>query len=103
MRALSGMLAWPLSRPPALPANLMVEGGWRMGPKSSSRARAELRPVQRSQFALDVPFVAMDCEEAPGERDRVLQRRGFQDREAADHLLGLREGAVDDGHLSVVG
>src|SRR4029079_8458017 len=45
------------------------------------------------------PFVAVDPEEPLGELDRFAHRRRFEDRESADHLLGLGERSIDGGQL----
>src|SRR5687768_2323440 len=55
---------------------------------------AELLPVDRPHLALHVPLVAVHREKAFGELAGLLERGGFQDRVAADHLFRLGEGAL---------
>src|SRR5688500_16294231 len=63
-------------------------------------AAGELFTVERPDLALDIPFVAVHLEESLGEGDRLLHRLGFEDRVAADHLLGLGERPLGHGELA---
>src|SRR5689334_21622637 len=61
---------------------------------------AEFGPVELAQLALDVPFVAVDAEEALGQLDCLLHRFGLDDGIAANHFLRLGERAVGARQLA---
>src|SRR5258708_5899739 len=95
-RALGDRVAYvtATSAPVSKPSDHAAERGEFRAPSSLSGsrrlgARAELRPVQRPQLALDVPLVAVDAKEAVRELERFLHGRRLEDRVAADHFLGL--------------
>src|SRR3954470_3999644 len=64
------------------------------------RLGAELRAIERTHFALEVPSVAVDLQEALCKFDRVRHRLRLENREAADHFLGFGERAVHRGELA---
>ena len=66
-----------------------------------SRHGAKLRPVQRSHFAFDVPFIAVNLQEALGQFDRFFHGSRVQDRKAAYDLLGLCKRSINCRQFAV--
>src|SRR6478752_891918 len=92
------------SRSRARSSRVTREGATPPPPRRSGRLAAIRFAVHLHlpDLALDVPFVAVDLEEAFGELDRFGQRRRFEDRVTADHLAGLRERTIGAAELAVV-
>src|SRR3954469_3415419 len=63
-------------------------------------ALAGVRSVELANLAFDVPFVAVDPQEALGQLDRFLHGFRLQDRIAADHLLGFGERSIGGRQLA---
>src|SRR5262247_1316495 len=61
---------------------------------------AEIRLDQLAHFALHVPLVAVDLQEASGQLERFLLRLRLEDGVAADDFLGFREWPIGHGKLA---